>query len=346
MVASDSSLPIAGDGGAAPGPAHSILERVTGHALSGALPSMFVPPSPHAAETGRHARYVQLPQQPHAPAGLPPLFEPCAAADCQALHQRYQWLELRVSQLAARHMQTKLALLDRIADHERLTAALQASDARLHQLLAHQDRAKESERERIARDIHDHLGQVLMALRIDISALHARTTHSQPRLHAWTRAALANADAAIRTVKSLIGELRPFELELGLQAAVEWQIKLFRSRGDIDCTLDAEAGAFDAPLDTQRTLAMFRALQEALDNVARHAGASQVRVRFARDAGILSMTVSDNGVGLAGSAARANPAGSFGLLGIYERLVPLGGRLALDSAPGCGLALSVMLPVP
>jgi signal transduction histidine kinase len=231
----------------------------------------------------------------------------------------------------------------RVRNLLRLKQALQASKDSMHQLVAHQDQIREEERKRIAREIHDELGQNLLALRIDASMLHARTSHGHRRLHQRMGIALNNIDTAIKSVRSIIADLRPFELELGLQAAVTWQLNRFERQSGVDCRLSIDETTFSCALGDGQTLAIFRILQEALSNIARHAQATRAEVALRCDARTFSMVVKDNGVGLEPDDRRK--ANSFGIVGINERVSSLGGELVIDSNGGEGTVLSIFIPV-
>lgn len=220
-------------------------------------------------------------------------------------------------------------------------AKLQLSHHKLRRLAAHAEQIKEEERKRIAREIHDDLGQNLLALRIEADVLASRTSHRHPRLHARARWTLAQIDHTIRSVRQIINDLRPNVLDLGLGAAVEWQIAQFQLRSGIVCEL-SESGVDDG-IDDHCATAYFRILQESLSNVLQHAHASMVRVELHQENGILSMTISDNGVGL--HARSRNKFGSFGLVGIEERINLLGGTCSIDSTPGNGTVIRVSAPL-
>ena len=259
----------------------------------------------------------------------------------QTLHER---LENRISQLTSEQMRINEALVFKIFECERSEEALQQSKHSLHQLLVHQELSKEDERKRIARELHDNLGQNLLALRIDISMLHARTTQGHPRLHEGVAVVLKNLDATIKAVRTIISDLRPFEIELGLQAAVEWQLKRFERLNGFSCQLSIDKAAMDHALDDEKTVAIFRILQESLSNIARHAQATRVEVALSRSEDTLSMIVRDNGVGtLARDRSKAN---AFGIAGIEQRMSSLGGELSIESGGnGKGTVLKINIPV-
>lgn len=220
-------------------------------------------------------------------------------------------------------------------------AKLQQSHQNLRRLAAHADQIKEGERKRIAREIHDDLGQNLLALRIEADMLATRTRDRHPRLHARARSTLFQIDATIKSVRQIINDLRPNVLDLGLSAAVEWQIAEFRRRTGISCELVDEPN--EVVLGDHAATAFFRILQESLSNIVRHAQASSVRVELRSNGRELSMTVADNGVGL--GARERGKAGSFGLVGIEERISILGGTFSISSKDGSGTTVCVSVPL-
>lgn len=220
-------------------------------------------------------------------------------------------------------------------------AKLQMSHRNLRRLAAHADKIKEGERKRIAREIHDDLGQNLLALRIDADMLANRTRAKHSRLHERACATLFHIDATIKSVRQIINDLRPNVLDLGLSAAVEWQIAEFKRRTCIGCELVDEPN--DVILDEQAATAFFRILQESLSNIVRHAQATRVRVVLHTYGNTLAMTVSDNGIGLGSTGARK--VGSFGLVGIEERISILGGSFSIESKEGEGTTVSVSVPL-
>jgi PAS domain S-box-containing protein len=211
----------------------------------------------------------------------------------------------------------------------------------LRQLTAHREAIKEQERKRIAREIHDELGQTLLALRLDASMLHTRTL-SCPRMHARVTLALEQIDSAMAAMRAIINDLRPPVLDLGIDAAIEWQVKRFRERTAIDCDLAWDSDA--AMLDERIATAMFRIVQESLNNVQKHARARRVRITLGNVADGLTMVIADDGVGAdAGACSKPN---AFGLAGIGERVLALGGRFEFITAPGQGMTLCIYLPLP
>src|SRR5471032_2931632 len=220
-------------------------------------------------------------------------------------------------------------------------AKLQLSHHKLRRLAAHADQIKEEERKRIAREIHDDLGQNLLVLRIEADMLATRTRQRHPRLHARARSTLGHIDSTIKSVRHIINDLRPTVLDLGLSAAVEWQIAQFRQRSGMVCELIEHQ--CDIVIDDHGATALFRVLQESLSNILQHARASMVRVELRQHMGMLSMTITDNGVGI--RANSRNKIASFGLVGIEERISILGGQCSFSGSPNGGTVVSVSVPV-
>jgi signal transduction histidine kinase len=218
---------------------------------------------------------------------------------------------------------------------------LQQSHQKLRRLADHAYHIKEMERKRIAREIHDDLGQSLLALRIEAELLAGRTQDTHSHLHKRARATLQQIDTTIRSVRQIINDLRPTVLDLGLSAAVEWQVNQFQRRTGIQCEIQDDHGEIALP--DHCATAFFRILQESLTNIVRHANATHVKVELRLNGGWLSLTVRDNGCGL--PPGGRNKYGSFGLVGIEERIVILGGTCAVFSEPDGGTTVMVSAPV-
>ncbi|MBI1891548.1 MAG: CHASE domain-containing protein [Burkholderiales bacterium] len=228
-----------------------------------------------------------------------------------------------------------------ITDRKEAVEAMKRSQELLRELTAHQDRVKEEERKRIAREIHDELGQTLLALRIDIAMLEARTGQTHPKLNQKVRAVLSHIDGTVRTIRNIINNLRPAVLDLGLTAAIEWQVAEFERRSGIDCELII--GTRDFSVDDTRATALFRVLQESLTNVLRHAEATRVMIRLYQESNQLVMKITDNGVGIYPNSRRK--ANSFGLVGVEERIHALNGKCVISSVPGEGTTLTIYIPM-
>ncbi len=228
-----------------------------------------------------------------------------------------------------------------VAERKHAEQALRESQARLRELAAYQEKLKEDERKRIAREIHDELGQTLLALRLDVAMLHARTADQHPRLHDKAGVALRYIDTTMRSIRSIMNNLRPPVLDLGLHAAMEWQVNEFRRMSGTPCELVIDSA--ELKLDDAHATAVFRVLQESLTNIVRHARATSVRVELKVDAHKLHMAVRDNGIGMYPSDRRK--AHRFGLVGMEERICALGGELRIDTVPGSGTGVYVTMPL-
>jgi signal transduction histidine kinase len=218
---------------------------------------------------------------------------------------------------------------------------LQLSHQKLRRLAHHAYQIKELERKRIAREIHDELGQNLLALRIEAEILAERTKRTHGHLHQRASSTLLQIDTTIKSVRQIINDLRPTVLDLGLSAAVEWQVNQFRRRTGIES--EVQTGHQEITLPDHCATAFFRILQESLTNIVRHANATKVMVELGLKDGWLSLVVRDNGRGL--PAGGHNKIGSFGLVGIEERVLILGGTCAVFSAPGSGTTVMVSAPI-
>ena len=242
--------------------------------------------------------------------------------------------------VSARGQHIQLLVARRTDELRHANEALSNSEERTRKLAEHQELVKEEERKRIARDIHDDLGQNLMALRIDMSLMAAQA-EAKPVTREQMGAAVQQVDTTIKAVRSIINDLRPAVLDLGLHAALEWQAQQFEQRNGIACDLQIDHEEF--ALDDQRATALFRIVQEALSNILRHARASQVQIGMQLRDGGLFLNIADNGVGL--SADSRNKAKAFGLTGIEERIHALGGTCSMTNNPGPGMTLLVSIPV-
>lgn len=222
------------------------------------------------------------------------------------------------------------------------------SREQLRALSAHLQYIREEERTRIAREIHDELGQVLTALKMDLSLLNhglLESSESMPRFRLMEEIASMRrlVDRTIQTVRRISTELRPEVLDhLDLRAAMEWQIQEFQVRSGIICEFRSNVDAID--IDRDSATALFRIFQEAMTNVARHSNASRVNIGLMQMDDSLLMEVSDNGRGITESNI-AN-ARSFGILGIKERALLLGGEVEIKGSPGQGTTLSVRVSYP
>jgi signal transduction histidine kinase len=220
--------------------------------------------------------------------------------------------------------------------HAELTAREQLGD-----LASYLQDAREGERKRIAREIHDELGQTLTALQFDLSQLAKRLPAAEPSLREKAEGMASLIDGSMRTVRRVTTELRPGLLDdLGLAAAIEWQAGEFGERTGAACDLSLRGE--DAVLPPDVATALFRILQEALTNVARHAGASHVTIELEVDPDQVRLIVGDDGRGI--TSSQASDPRALGLLGMRERARALGGDVTIERARGGGTSVTVRVP--
>jgi two-component system sensor histidine kinase UhpB len=201
---------------------------------------------------------------------------------------------------------------------------------------------REEERKRIARELHDELGQTLTALRIDLNWLEERLPGAEPRITDKLAAMESLLNKTVDSMRRISEDLRPGMLDdLGLAAAIEHHVEKFTEQTGIPCELTMRQDDFD--LDEQIATAVFRILQESLTNVTRHAAASRVSIEVQESGDEIRLTVQDDGCGLPDKKDRRR--NSYGLIGMHERVKMLGGYLEISSAPGKGTRIEAVIPV-
>jgi len=230
-----------------------------------------------------------------------------------------------------------------ITERKRIETELKNSREQLRALSAHLQSVREQERTSIAREIHDELGQALTGLKMDLSWLQKNLGQERKVLSKKLRTMSKLMDETVQTGRRISAELRPGALDdLGLAAAIEWQLQEFQTRTGIRCKLNSEVGE-ELDLGPDGSTAMFRIFQETLTNVARHAHASRVAVTLTQPEGSLLLRVRDNGRGIT-STEIAHPQ-SFGLIGMQERIHLLAGEISIEGAPGKGTMVTVKVPL-
>lgn len=258
-----------------------------------------------------------------------------------------------------RDIERLLPLADHMAlvlDHSRLYSAVQGhavalgreveertrTEEQLRTLAARLTSVREDERTRIALEVHEELGQLLTGLQIDVSWLIVGLPREQLVLREKSQAIRQSIDEMIRWVRRITSELRPRELDLlGLVAAIEWQAQEFQSRTGIRTQLTVQQPP--PTLDREQSTALFRILQEALSNVARHAQGTRVHINLRADAERLIMEVIDNGKGI--TREQLVDRNSLGLLEMREKAFLLGGAVTIVGQPGQGTTVTAMVPL-
>ncbi len=222
-----------------------------------------------------------------------------------------------------------------------------AGEQQLRKLTAHIQTAREEEKTRIAREIHDDLGGTLTALKMDLYRLKGKLPDNQdtsPLLeHIESMTQLI--DSAVSVTRRVISDLHPAILDdLGLVAALEWQCGQFHKRTGIACKVHSTEDKNDEiKLDKTQAISLFRICQEALTNVSQHSGATRVGVEFHQGDEEIILSISDNGRGLPEKHIIAQT--SYGMRGMRERVAQLEGQIIFDSTPGGGLRVTVILPL-
>jgi PAS domain S-box-containing protein len=227
-----------------------------------------------------------------------------------------------------------------ITGRKQMEQELVESREQQRELSAYMEAIREEERKRIAMEIHDELGQLLTALKMDVSLLKMRLTHDAE--------ALKKADdmrelveGTIWMVRNVASHLRPAALNFGIVSALEWLVDEFNRRNAIPCELRIEGG--EPALSDAIATAVFRIVQASLTNVARHANATHVDVSLILAADKLELHVRDDGCGFDRRTVQRDF--SYGLLGMNERARMIGAALSIDSAPGAGTTVSIYIPL-
>lgn len=233
-----------------------------------------------------------------------------------------------------------------------ITKALQATKTRqeahayqqrLREFSLHLEEVRETERTNMARKIHDELGGMLTAIKMDIRWLHKKSIEQNFNAEEKFSALAEQLDSAINTVRRIITDLRPSVLDdLGLRAALEWQLTEFEKRYNITCHFNDQAMGLKFE-DKRHEVAVFRIFQESLSNIAIHAGASRVEVSVAANNNILKLEINDNGVGI--SEDNELKRGHYGILGMNERIRSIGGSLEISAGESGGTRVSLRLPL-
>ena len=243
-------------------------------------------------------------------------------------------VEIRTFPVRIQGRRLRLGIARDITERKQVEEALRA-------LSLEHVHVREEERRKLALDIHDKLGQMLTALRMDLSRLQRTPPDSQQALREAVAEMLDICDNTLSSARRLSQELRPSILDnLGLGAAIEGEARTFEKRSNIQCqvTLRTEEGVVDG----DRAIVLFRILQEALTNVARHAEASRVRVELSEGDGTLELRVRDDGKGFVEGRTGSH---TLGLLGMRERATACGGGVTIQSAPNRGTTVTAWLPM-
>ncbi|WP_085599146.1 MULTISPECIES: PAS domain S-box protein [unclassified Pseudomonas] len=227
-----------------------------------------------------------------------------------------------------------------ISESKRIELELASSREQLRELSAHLESVREEEKARIAREVHDELGQMLTVLKLETSMCELAYAQLDPGLNERLNSMKRLITQLFQLVRDVATALRPPILDAGIASAIEWQARRFEARTQIPCLVDVPDNL--PRLSDAKAIGLFRILQEALTNVMRHAQAHTVELSLVLDGPQLCMSISDDGLGFDTAATRPT---SFGLVGMRERVLIMGGSLALHSEPGEGTSLTVRVPL-
>ncbi len=233
-------------------------------------------------------------------------------------------------------------ILRDVSAREKAFADIRRSKQELQELGAAAEATREQEKSRIARELHDELGQALTMMRMDVAWCKANLATA----HASAPAKLERMETLLKTTvaatRRISSDLRPLMLDdLGLVPALEWLAQNMSQRAGVACAFSIDNPAISLP--PAHSTAVFRIVQEALTNIAKHAHATEAGIAVRRDGDAIEIAITDNGVGFAPDDPRKPE--SFGLMGMRERTSLLRGSAAIESAPGAGTKIVVRLPL-
>jgi len=255
--------------------------------------------------------------------------------------------DVSLSFLRFREAEYLVVFITDVTERRRSLAALQESEARLQvlaeqlrDLSAHLETVREEEKARIAREVHDELGQMLTVLKLETSMCELAYADLDPGLRDRLNSMKRLIAQLFQLVRDVATALRPPILDAGIASAIEWQARRFEARTQIPCLVQVPDNLPALPDAT--AIGLFRILQESLTNVMRHAEAHTVELNLSLNNGVLCMSVADDGKGF---DQRAERPASFGLVGMRERVLIMGGRLHLDSTLGEGTTLRIYIPL-
>ena len=251
-------------------------------------------------------------------------------------------VEASISQFHHRGRRFSNVILRDIGVRKQAEEALLSSHEKLRELSAHIQTVREDEKKRIARELHDDLGQQLTALKMDLAGLESMLQDADVGVASKIESIDALVASTVGSVRRIAADLRPAMLDdLGLTAAIEWLTEDYSRRYGI--RMDVAVEGVEIELDSAATTALFRMVQEALTNVARHSQASTVTVTIKSGDRELSVEIHDNGQGI--SLADQQKRNSFGLIGMQERVILLGGKITISGKAGAGTTIFIAVPL-
>lgn len=254
-----------------------------------------------------------------------------------------KWVAIRVSQRTAAGKTLWDGIMLNVTQSKEAEAEILRSRAQLSALAAHVETVKEQERLKLAREVHDDLGGNLTAIKIGLSWLMQQLPPEQKKLAERATYLDSVVDQTFEATHRIASNLRPAALDLGIVAAIDWQLQRFAHNTPIATQFSAPDAP--VPLHADDATAVFRIVQEALTNVAKHAHATRVKLKLVREPDSLLLTLTDNGRGIQPTVKpRSRP--GFGLLGMRERAAALGGEISVLPAKRGGTQISLRIPLP
>jgi PAS domain S-box-containing protein len=252
-------------------------------------------------------------------------------------------IDASISQVSENGQRLFTVILRDVSERARSEKALLESREEIRALALAAQNLREQEKSRVARELHDELGQALTALKIDVGWLMEHGGAKDPAIHDKLAAMQSLVDGTVAATRRISADLRPLVLDdLGLAPAADWLVQNFTRRTGTPCELTVARDFDDVPDPHATTI--FRVLQESLANIAKHAQASRVEVTLSKDGEGLTLLVRDDGKGFTPEGPRKP--NSYGLVGLRERAYLLGGEVTIESSPGRGTIVEMRLPEP
>lgn len=251
-------------------------------------------------------------------------------------------IEASISHFGAGEHKLYTVILRDVTLRVQAEEALRRSKEELQEFAAAANLLREQEQRRIARELHDELAQALTGLKMDVAWIKDKLAAPPPAIVDRLNSMETLLDSTVAATRRISSDLRPMMLDdLGLAPAAEWLVEKFTERTGIPCELAITGAKLDLPDAVATTV--YRLLQESLTNIAKHAKASRAGVTLAHGDGAIAMSVHDDGVGFAPQEPRKPNA--YGLIGLRERVILLGGKIRINSAPGQGTTIDINLPI-
>jgi len=252
-------------------------------------------------------------------------------------------VHLSLNPLRLNNTQAVCLIASDLSEMKRAEGLLVLQKEQLRALAERLQWVREEDRKHVARDLHDQIGQILTAIKMDMTWISRHLPESEGDVLARLRESIQSINDGVKAVRTICSGLRPGVLDdLGLSAAIEWQASEFASRNDIQC--EVSVPPVDLRLNGDRATAAFRIFQECLTNVVRHAQAKSVRASLVQEDESILLVVEDDGIGFCESEL-SNTLGSLGILGMKERAQFCGGDVQIKSSPGNGTTVTVRVPV-